>query len=79
MNVPGWLVSAIYKCLEKKPEKRFSGGVALHDYIGLNSTLATSKGEVNSQTLTSFQNENQQLLEEKEKLQGFLAEYQSLS
>ncbi len=79
MNVPGWLVSAIYKCLEKKPEKRFKEGVELHDHITLNSTLATSKGEVNSQTLSSFQQENQKLLEEKEKLQGFLLEYQGLS
>ncbi|MDQ3683146.1 MAG: serine/threonine protein kinase [Bacteroidota bacterium] len=79
MNVPGWLVSAIYKCLEKKPEKRFKDGIALHDYITLNSTLTINKGEVSSQTLTSFQGENQKLLEEKEKLQGFLAEYQGLS
>jgi serine/threonine-protein kinase len=79
MNVPGWVVSMIYKCLEKKPEKRFKDGVALHDYITLNSTLATNKGDVNSQNLTTFQEENQKLLEEKEKLQGFLAEYQGLS
>jgi len=79
MNVPGWLVSMIYKCLEKKPEKRFKDGVTLHDYVSLNSTLATSKGEVSSETLTSFQDQNQKLLNEKEKLQGFLVEYQGLS
>ncbi len=79
MHAPEWLVSAMYKCLEKKPEKRFKNGVELHEYITLNSTLATNKGEVTSQTLTSFQEENKKLLEEKEKLQGFLSEYQGLS
>jgi serine/threonine-protein kinase len=33
MQVPEWLTSLIYKCLEKKPEDRFADGVALHDYI----------------------------------------------
>jgi len=33
MNLPSWLVNAIYKCLEKKPEKRFKEGVELHDHI----------------------------------------------
>jgi len=46
MNVPHWLVSMIYKCLEKKPEKRFANGVQLYDYICLNSTLTTSKTKI---------------------------------
>ncbi|HEX8314172.1 MAG TPA: serine/threonine-protein kinase, partial [Flavisolibacter sp.] len=33
MQVPEWLTSLIYKCLEKKPEGRFTNGIELHDYI----------------------------------------------
>ena len=33
MQVPGWLVSMVNKCLEKKPEKRFADGKELHNYI----------------------------------------------
>ena len=36
MQVPEWLVSLIYKCLEKRPEDRFENGIALHDYISHN-------------------------------------------
>jgi serine/threonine-protein kinase len=33
MQVPEWLHSLIYKCLQKKPEDRFSNGQALHEFI----------------------------------------------
>ena len=33
MQVPDWLISLVYKCLEKKPFDRFSSGVDLHDHI----------------------------------------------
>ncbi|MFN2440409.1 MAG: serine/threonine-protein kinase [Chitinophagaceae bacterium] len=79
MNVPGWLINAVYKCLEKKPDKRFKDGVELHAYITLNSTSGTNKGEVSTQSQASFPHEDKNWIEEKEKLQGFLAEYQSLT
>ncbi len=45
MRIPKWLVNLVYKCLEKKPEKRFSNGMELHEYISYNSTHETSIGE----------------------------------
>ncbi len=36
MQVPDWLVKLVYKCLEKKPEKRFPNGDDLHDSIWQN-------------------------------------------
>ena len=33
MQVPEWLVSLIYKCLQKKPEDRFANGIELHNFI----------------------------------------------
>ena len=76
MQVPGWLVSMIYKCLEKKPEQRFANGQQLHEYIILNSTLATKKEEVNAEFTDTLQNENQKLLVEKEQLQKSLTKHQ---
>jgi serine/threonine-protein kinase len=76
MNVPHWLVSMIYKCLEKKPEKRFANGMQLHEYICLNSTLTTSKTEIKGTSINALQEENQKLLEEKEQLQNILLQYQ---
>ena len=76
MNVPHWLVSMIYKCLEKKPENRFANGVQLHEYICLNSTLTASKTELKGTSLDALQKENQKLLEEKEQLQSILLQYQ---
>lgn len=76
MNVPHWLVSMIYKCLEKKPEKRFANGMRLYDYICLNSTLTASKTEIKGDSINALQNENQKLLEEKEQLQNILLQYQ---
>lgn len=76
MNVPHWLINMIYKCLEKKPEKRFANGMALYDYICLNSTLTASKTEIKGNSIDALQNENQKLLEEKEQLQNILLQYQ---
>src|SRR5215213_606133 len=76
MNVPHWLISMIYKCLEKKPEKRFANGMLLYDYICLNSTLTASKTELKGHSLDALQLENQKLLEEKEQLQNILLQYQ---
>jgi serine/threonine-protein kinase len=77
INVPHWLISMIYKCLEKKPEKRFANGVQLYEYICLNSTLSTSKIELKGTSLEALQLENQKLLEEKEQLQSILVQYQN--
>jgi len=40
MQVPGWLVNVVYKCLEKIPANRFSNGIALQDTIIQNSISA---------------------------------------
>jgi serine/threonine protein kinase len=37
MNVPGWLLKLIYKCLEKLPETRYANGMELHEAIIQNS------------------------------------------
>lgn len=42
MSVPVWLVSLIYKCLQKKPEDRFANGIELHEHIIYNSIHTTT-------------------------------------
>lgn len=42
MQVPGWLVSTVYKCLQKNPKDRFADGVALHDFISERHIYATN-------------------------------------
>ena len=37
MQVPQWLLTLLNKCLEKKPEDRFSSGIVLQDFIIQNS------------------------------------------
>jgi serine/threonine-protein kinase len=76
MHVPYWLISMIYKCLEKRPENRFTNGMELNDYLVLNSTLVASKTEITSSQLSSLQAENDRLLREKDQLQALLVQYQ---
>ena len=45
MRIPKWMITLIYRCLEKKPEKRFSNGMELHEYISFSSTHETASGE----------------------------------
>lgn len=40
MCVPEWLITLIYKCLQKRPENRFNSGMELHDFIVYNSIHA---------------------------------------
>ncbi len=68
MQLPEWLVSMIYKCLEKDPANRFSDGIVLEEYIIVNSTKAAKKGGLNEkeaialhEQLTTLQTEKNQL------------------
>ncbi|HVG14730.1 MAG TPA: protein kinase [Chitinophagaceae bacterium] len=76
MNLPQWLVSCIYKCLQKKPQDRFLNGVELYEYISLNSTLTANRNEGTGDYVRLLQSENGKLLEEKEQLQKLLIQYQ---
>lgn len=40
MQVPEWLLTLVYKCLEKNPKDRFSNGMELHEFIVYNSIHA---------------------------------------
>jgi serine/threonine protein kinase len=74
MQVPTWLTSMIYKCIEKKPENRFSDGGQLHQFIVANSKTET--GDDNRERLirrlTILEQEHDRLLRENERLQRSL-------
>ncbi len=74
MQIPEWMFSMIYKCLEKKPEERFASGMALHDFISHNS-LWTSSKKTSPEQIKLLQEENQRLLQQNRGLQQELSQY----
>ena len=68
MNVPQWLVALVYRCLDKKPQKRFANGTELHQYVLHNSTSATAIEGGKEAELSRLMDENRRLKEENEKL-----------
>ncbi len=61
-DYPEWLESAILKCLEKDPDKRFRNGKELHDYI----TKHIQDETITKESIQSLSDENATLKEEKQ-------------
>jgi eukaryotic-like serine/threonine-protein kinase len=76
MHVPEWLISMVYKCLEKQPEHRYKNGVELCEYVVRNSIINTTNKEWIDERIRLLQQENDRLVREKEQLQERLLEYQ---
>lgn len=76
-QIPAWLVNTIYKCLDKKPENRFSNGVQLHNHIMRNSLAPVVQPANNSYQLEQLRRENEKLLREKKELEAVLVRYQA--
>lgn len=76
MQLPEWMFSMIYRCLEKKPEDRFASGMALHEYILQSSVLFSAKGE-SADHVKLLQQENKRLLEQNKNLQVELQQLRS--
>ncbi|MEP7109296.1 MAG: protein kinase [Ferruginibacter sp.] len=76
MQVPEWLVSMIYKCLEKKPADRFANGMELNEYIVRNSILAAGNVEWGAGRIAKLEQENENLIREKEELLQKLSGYE---
>ena len=69
MGVPEWLVTLIYKCLQKKPEDRFSNGVELYEFIIYNSihtglNVSPVQSEFVQEQSEKLQNESVRLQQE---------------
>lgn len=69
MRVPGWLLTVIAKCLEKRPENRYRNGVELHEAIVINSTSPVDNYAYNTGDIAVLQSENA-------RLKGLLMQYQ---
>ncbi|MBC8053300.1 MAG: serine/threonine protein kinase [Sphingobacteriaceae bacterium] len=72
MRVPGWLLTIIAKCLEKRSENRFKNGMELHEAIVLNSTSPIDDFAYNTGDIAVLQSEN-------ERLKNLLLQYQQQS
>ena len=68
MQLPEWLLSMVYKCLEKDPKNRFLNGMQLHEYIVRNSILAAGNLTWGADRITKLELENEDLLKEKKEL-----------
>ncbi len=74
MQIPEWMFTMIYRCLEKKPEARFASGMALNEFISRNSLWTAAKTSSPEQ-LKLLQEENKRLLQQNRDLQNELAQY----
>lgn len=74
MQIPEWMFTMIYRCLEKKPEARFASGMALNEFISRNSLWTAAKTSSPEQ-VKLLQEENQRLLQQNRDLQNELAQF----
>lgn len=63
MQVPQWLLTLLHKCLEKRPENRFSNGMAIQDFIVQNSI---TQSQLVQQADTNREKQFQHLIAEKD-------------
>ncbi|MCW3110196.1 MAG: protein kinase [Segetibacter sp.] len=78
INVPEWLTTMIYKCLEKKPEDRFANGRELHEYTWQNYIRTANNSQLNDARIVFLEDENKRLRKEREQLQQQLLQYQHI-
>jgi serine/threonine protein kinase len=76
MRIPGWLLSMVYKCLEKDPKQRFEDGQQLRDYTQRNSIITASKAEWSTETLATLKEDNERLARENERLEKLVRHYE---
>jgi serine/threonine-protein kinase len=76
MQLPEWMFSMIYRCLEKKTENRFASGMALHDYV-VRNTIGFSTGRESTDQVKLLRQENKRLLEQNKNLQIELQQLRS--
>jgi serine/threonine-protein kinase len=80
MGIPVWLLSMIYKCLEKDPAKRFKDGCELQEYIHLGTVTDERKRSINNSDGETAKPQVDESVLRKEilKLQTHLAEKEEL-
>ena len=78
MQIPEWMFSMIYRCLEKKPESRFASGMALHDFVCRN-VVWTSSNTSKPEQLKLLQQENQRLLQYNKDLELELSQFKKIN
>jgi eukaryotic-like serine/threonine-protein kinase len=80
MHIPVWLLSMIYKCLEKEPAKRFKNGSALQEFIHSRIITEDAKKslDISSEEAVLVQVDESIWRKEIQKLQLKLAEKEEL-
>jgi eukaryotic-like serine/threonine-protein kinase len=77
MQVPEWLLTMAYICMQKKPEHRFANGIDLHNYV-LRNTMGqvVSNEDAGDEQLSRLQKENDKLRRDKADLEQLVARLQ---
>ncbi|HVE60882.1 MAG TPA: protein kinase [Chitinophagaceae bacterium] len=75
MQVPGWMLTTIYKCLEKKPGARFRNGMELNEYLQKNNAVGNHQYAREDERVSVLQEKNAKLEKEKERLEKLLLQY----
>jgi len=79
MQVPEWMLTTIYKCLQKKPADRFRNGMELYEYFAKNSSAGNYQYQTENEQLSLLKEKNARLEKEKEQLQKLLLQYKDFS
>jgi serine/threonine-protein kinase len=79
MQVPKWMLTTIYKCLQKKPGDRFRNGMDLFEYFAKNSSVGNSEYQTENEQVSLLKEKNARIEKEKEQLQKLLLQYQNAS
>ena len=70
MQVPEWLLTMAYICMQKRPEHRFANGIDLHNYVLRNTMGQVEKNEdASDEQLSRLQKENDKLRRENAELE----------
>lgn len=72
-DIPEWLITAIYKCLKKKPENRFANGAELHEYIINNSIQQSTQKQ--TEYAGVVKDDSQKILKDQKQLQQQVSQY----
>lgn len=73
MQIPEWLISLVYKCLEKKPENRFANGIELCDYISHHRIYNVEAASLSRDADSNWQEIIQRKDEELQELKAIIA------
>jgi len=69
MQIPGWFLQLLNKCLQKNPEERFADGTDLHNAI-ISGSLSAAPAQTDALSAVALETENTRLREQLASIKG---------